>query len=245
MPMLKRTTILLLALLLPSGAFAISEGIGVSPSSEGPHISVLGVGGYNSTWNAFGGLALRGEFPVNAHFTALADAELVSSGVATLRVAARPSFALGPGQLFLDTSVFGRFLGSGSPSSTAEFVTAISAGYKLRYLDAQLGFFSRTMCDLGPDPGLDFVGEPFNLLYRLSFNIMAPDSPWNVGGGVSNFTPYEYERMWQPLFFVNGHYRVSDRLDAVGTLYIKPTGIFHQVASLYGVTLRAGITYSF
>lgn len=203
-----------------------------------------GIYGYNQTYRSHAGLSLSGFQPVNSGFEAEEYMELAGPGVFSFSATARPKFALPAGEIFLDGTAFYR---SFSSYRSAEFVAAGSVGYRMDYVSAQFGMFSRTMMDMDRKvhDNENFVSEPFNLLYRVSFQLRPYSSVWNVGGGFSNYTGYEYERMWQPLFFLNGSYRFNEHLRLDAEVLCKPTGMFHLVASFYGVRSSVGLSYIF
>ncbi len=207
-------------------------------------LSGAGIFGYNQTYRGYAGLSLSGFQPVNGGFEAEEYVEIAGSGVFSFSATARPKFALPVGEIFLDGTAFYRSLSS---YRSAEFIAAGSVGYRMDYVSAQFGLFSRTMIDMDrkAHSNENFVSEPFNLLYRVSFQLRPSSSVWNVGGGFSNYTGYDYERMWQPLFFLNGSYRFNEHLRLNAEVLCKPTGMFHLVASFYGVRSSVGLSYIF
>lgn len=207
-------------------------------------VSAYGVYGYNGTWKNFGGADIKGFMPVNFHYEMDASFEILSSGVFSASVTARPKFPLSVGELFVDGSLFYRNL---YKYRASEFVSAVSVGYRMDYVSAQVGLFSRTMInnDRASQDNEAYVGEPFNLLYRVSFKVRPAFCVWNVGGGITDYNDFEYERMWEPLFFIDGHYDINDNLRLLAEVYVKPTGMFHLVASFYGITVKAGLSYRF
>ena len=229
----------ILALLLSCAAVSAQE-----YGRDRYELSGSGIYGYNQTYRTYAGLSLSGFQPVDSRFETEESLEIAGPGVFSFSASARPKFALPVGEIFLDGTAFFR---SFSAYRMAEFITAGSIGYRMEYVSAQFGMFSRTMMDLDRKvhDNENFVSEPFNLLYRISFQVRPSKSAWNVGGGFSNYTWYDYERMWQPLFFVNGHYRFNEHLRLNAEVMLKPTGMFHLVASLYGVRSSVGLTYIF
>ena len=209
------------------------------PCSDGYELSFDASYGYNISWNHYGGAGLSGYLPVHRYFEAEAYVQYMSAGDFTASVYARPKYALPVGELFLDAGLCCRVLHS---YRTSDLCAALSLGYRMEHVNAQVGIFTRRMYDMnGGDPQVEAV----NLLYRVAFDVRPSASVWNLGGGVSNFTEFEYERAWQPLFFVGGYYRINSRLRARATVYIKPTGIFHLSAGFYGIRTSLGVTYLF
>lgn len=207
-------------------------------------ISASGIYGYNSTDAGYGGLSLSAFLPMTDAFSVDAHVDCVSAGRCATTVTCTPVFPLSLGELFIDGTAHFRSLCS---DRFSEFVSAASLGYRMDWLSVQFGMFSRTMIDMDRkmhDNG-NFVSEPFNLMYRVAFNLRPASSKWNISGGGSNYTVYEYERMWQPYFFLDGRYRISDVLTVNANVTVKPTGMFHLVASFYGIRSSLGLSYTF
>lgn len=236
--MKKHLTILFALLLLCTSVSAQEYG------RDRYELSGAGIYGYNRTFSGYAGLSISGFQPVNGGFEAEEYVEVAGPGVFSFSATARPKFALPVGEIFLDGTAFYRSLSS---YRSAEFIAAGSVGYRMNYVSAQFGMFSRTMMDMDRKAhgNENFVSEPFNLLYRVSFQLRPSSSVWNVGGGFSDYSEYEYERMWQPLFFVNGCYRLNEHLRLNAEVSVKPTGMFHLVASFYGVRSSVGLSYIF
>lgn len=236
--MLKRVVIFFSLVLLCADAFAQRCG------GQRYEISSSGIYGYNTTDAGYGGMSLSAFLPITRAFTSDVSFECVSAGRLAASVTLTPVFPLPAGELFIDGTAHFRSLYSDRAS---EFVSAASLGYRMDWFSVQFGMFSRTFIDMDRkqhDNG-NFVSEPFNLLYRLSFNVRPSSSRWNAGGGFSNYTSYEYERMWQPYFFIGGLYRISDNLCINAEVTVKPAGMFHLVASFYGIRSSVGLSYAF
>ena len=220
---------------------------GILNASSGYSISLMGVYGWNETWKSHGGVDVIGYFPINSHFEATASAECLSAGAFSTTLVARPKFILPVGEIFLDGSLHYRHF---SRYRTADFDIAASAGYRMDYVSAQFGLISHTSLDYEyssevSSSGSRNVSEPFNLLYRVAFNVRPASSVWNAGCGVANFTDFEYERTWEPMFFLHGSYNVSNRLSVLFRGDLKPSGAFHLNAHFWGIAARAGIKYTF
>ena len=236
--MLKRTVIFFSLVLLCADALAQTCG------KDRYVISSSGIYGYNTTDSGYGGMSVSAFLPLTGAFKAGASLECVSAGRMAATVTLTPVFPLPAGELFVDGTAHFRWLYSDRAS---EFVSAASLGYRMDWFSVQFGMFSRTFIDMDRKQhgNGNFVSEPFNLLYRLSFNVRPSTSRWNAGGGVSNYTLYEFERMWQPYIFVGGLYRISDSLSVNAEVTVKPTGMFHLVASFYGIRSSVGLSYAF
>ena len=218
----------------------------VSAQDKCPAVFALdlsGIYGYNSTIPGYAGAAAAASLSLSS-FAAEAYMEVLGAGSFVSSLTATPVFPLRTGELFIDGTAHFRSLYS---DRVSEFVSAASFGYRMDWFSVQAGLFSRTIIDMDRKihDNANFVPEPFNLLYKVTFHIRPSSSVWNAGGGVSNYSDYEYERMWQPLFFIDGYYRISESLNLKAEVTVKPTGMFHLVASFYGIRSSLGLSYAF
>ncbi len=199
--------------------------------------------GYNTSWKNYGGFDVRGFFPMAEHFEMTANAEILTAGVFSSSITARPKFKLPVGEIFIDGTANFRNL---YKFDASELVFAASAGYRMNYVSVQAGLSCKGMFGAGGMAENSSIWEtPLNLVYRVAFRVRPLECRWNVGGGISNYDEYEYERMWQPMFFINGHYDLNDKFSLLACVRIKPTGTFQQIASFYGIDTRMGVSYKF
>lgn len=230
---MKKTLVLLTALLQCLTSFAWE------PCSSGYEIGIDAVYGHNTTWKHYGGAGLSAYLPFHRCFEAEIRTQYMSAGDFTTSLSARPKYALPVGELFLDAGACCRML---HKYWSNDLCAALSVGYRMDYVNAQLGLFTRWMKDMD---GGGSQNEAVNILYRISFRVRPASSVWNLGGGASNFTEFEYERPWQPIFFIDGYYGISAHLRVKAAVHIKPTGIFHLTAGYYGIRTALGLTYIF
>jgi len=219
-------------------------------------LSVLGEYGFNTTWQHYGGAELKAFMPVNDNVELTLVGEALSSNVYTAGFTARPKMALPVGEMFIDASILYRAV---QRNRTHDFVGAGSVGYRMDYVSLQVGCFYRAMVNYGrPWHSEDeYVCEPFNLLYRVSANVRPLCSRWNLYFGMADFDDTQYERMWQPLFFLGGYYdfrpksnfeyeyNAASHFRLLAELTVKPTGMFHLDASFYGTYAKFGFAYKF
>ena len=213
-------------------------------ASERYSVSLMGLYGYNETWRGYDGISVTGFLPLSSHFEATAAAEAHSPGVYAVTATARPKWQLATGELFIDASLHNR---SFSTYCISEFNIAASAGYRFEYASIQIGatshfIFNRERNDSGHS---EHIVEPLNLLYRAALYIRPTTSRWNAGVGLANYTDFEYERTWEPMYFLNGHFDITEHFTVLCRFDLKPAGTFHQVAEFWGVAARAGVKYSF
>ncbi|MDO5321106.1 MAG: hypothetical protein Q4F39_01800 [Bacteroidia bacterium] len=207
------------------------------------NVSLMGMYGWNETWQSHGGVDVTGYLPVSRHFEATAAMEVHGPKTFAVTATARPKFKLPVGELFIDGSVHYRALAS---YGISDFNLAASVGWRIDYVSVQLGVTSHFTHDLEKGTGRsEDISEPLNLLYRVSFNVRPATSRWNAGGGIANYTDFEYERTWEPMYFLDGHYDVNDRFSVLCRFDLKPAGAFHLTAGFWGASARAGVRYSF
>lgn len=255
MPIKRLTFIVLLGLIVLGAQAANNERL--THAKGRPYsLSVLAGYSYNRTWqHQFDG-EIRAFMPVNDNVEIFANLGAYSSNVYAGTLTFRPKMAVPVGELFADATIN---YTAAVRNSTHDVVGALSVGYKMDYFQAQVGCFARTIAPFERNwsSNESFVTEPFNLLYRLSFNVRPLCERWNIFFGMSNFSELQYERMWQPLFFATAYYdfppannfeysyRAASHFRLLWEVMVKPTGMFHLNASFYGAQARFGFAYKF
>lgn len=207
-------------------------------------ISVLGVFDYSRTFMNQGGFDLVGHMPFNAYIEADAGFEFVGPKTLAGTFVLRPKLPLTVGELFLDTSIHLRSFNS---FGIGTFSMAASFGYRMDYVSVQAGVQRLLIHDLQNsswNTGTDIV-EPINPILKLAFNLRPATSTWNISLGAGNFTLYQYERIYYPIFFLGGHYDFTDHMTVLAEMNFKPSGIFNYNAHFNGLSVHAGLTYSF
>lgn len=234
---IKWLTLVLASLL---GALPMAAGIPCKTAgSDSCELALLGVGGQNRTWAGYGGGALQLSLPVCKNLDIHSGLQGLSSGVMTGLLHVQPVFPSKKGELFADvTGYYGGFYKYG----INEWLTAGSVGWRNDHLSAQLGLSVRWILDSG---STDKVVEPVDPFYRIAYRLKADNAPWNLTGGVANYSRYQVERAMEPVFFLEGYYHLWERLSLIGELNIKPTGMFHLTASWYGFSAGVGLSYRF
>lgn len=219
-------------------------------------LTVLGDYGYNTTWGHYGGGELRAFLPFNDNVEMFINTGAFSSNTYAGSLTIRPKVAVPVGEFFADATFA---YTSSVRANTHDFVGALSLGYRMDYLNFQVGCFSRTLAPFQRtwNSNEEYVNEPFNLLYRLSINVRPLCERWNLYFGMANFNELEYERMWQPLFFLGAYYdfppsnnfeykySAASHFRILAEVMVKPAGMFHLDASFYGCKAKFGFAYKF
>ena len=207
-------------------------------------ISVQAVGGYSNTRLFYGGMDMKGALHIN-NIDLNLNVEALSRSTFSFGLTASPHLKLNDKlMLFADGTLHTRLF---PDYRTYEFVYAFSLGLKMRHLSAQVGLFSRAIDDMDRQwhDTDNFIAEPFNLLYRVMLSLMGFDNSWDIFVCVSDFNEFEYERMWEPIMSLGTKYDINNKMSVVAETSLKPSGMFHLVASFYSVWMKAGITYKF
>ncbi len=203
-------------------------------------VSADGVFRTNSLKQSFAGLDLGASIPIGEYFTAEAAAEILIPGIYAVSATARPGFTVGGGRFFLDGSILHRSL---KEYETSQLAGALSAGYKRQYFSIQFGAYAMKVYDRSE--ARDNLSATIDFLYRGSACIKSSESKWNLGVAVSNYTPYEIEHMWSPIFFLFGHFDLSDRVSLQGELEFRHIGMLSMQGGIYAFGAHAGVSYYF
>ena len=239
-------------------AAALSVAIVISSrAADKPYsLSVLGTYGYNTTWQHYGGGELKAYMPLNPNVELEAAFEGGSSNVYTLSATLRPKFALPVGEMFVDASVLYRAV---QRDGIHNGVGALSLGYRMDYVSVQVGCYSQLWAEYGRtwNSENEYVIDALDVLYRVSVNVRPLCERWNIYFGFSDYTETEYERMWQPIFFLGAYYdfpptsnfeyeyNAASHFRLLAEVMCKPTGMFHLTASFYGAKVKVGFAYKF
>lgn len=208
------------------------------------NLSFLPEYGYNRTWGSMANFNLKALLPLNPYFEADARVQLSTANVYTAHLVLRPKFTLPAGELFIDGGLYYR---AAVRSNQWNFVGAVSLGYRMDYISAQVGFYSRVMDSYRREWHSEtaYNCEPFNLLYRLQVWARPQRENWNISLAITNVDDFQYERMWAPFFQLEGRYDINDHWRINVETELKLAGMFHLNAEFYSAYARAGFTYRF
>ena len=239
----------LLAFCLPTIVYSQTDG-SATPAKEnagqGLQYSLSLHTGYahNLIYGSFANFDVDAYMPINPYFEM--EANLRASTVNNYVIGAqlRPKFALPKGELYLEDRLMANFL---LRDQVNEFIHALSLGYRMQYVDVQLGFFSRAIVPMPYERNSNnaIVSEPFKLLYRIEAFVRPTTSCWNIAAAISNVDDYMMERPWSPMLYVRGWYDVNEhwRVQLAGKY--KNAGMFHMNAHYFASEVRVGGMYRF
>lgn len=200
--------------------------------------------GHNLTYGSFANVDVNAYMPINRYFEAEANVRMSTANVYSLGLQVRPKFALPVGELFLEDRLLGRFV---TRDQVNEFMHAISVGYRMQYVNVQLGLFSRVIVPLPYELNSDnaYIVEPFNLLYRVEAFVRPHSSCWNISLAISNVDKQMMERAWNPMLYVGGWYDVDKHWRVRLSGKYKNAGMFHMNAHYYAAEVQVGAEYRF
>ncbi len=199
---------------------------------------------HNLTYGSYANFDLDAYMPINQHFDMQASVRTSTADFTTTGVQLRPKFILPVGELYLEDRLMLRFM---ARDSFCDFVHAFSVGYKMQYVNVQVGMSNRIITPLPYVSRSEdaMVLEPFDLVYRVEAFVRPQTSPWNISLCISNMDNYQVERMWQPMFHLGGWYDVTKNWRVRLSGKYKMAGMFHLNAHYYGAEVRAGVEYRF
>ena len=117
--------------------------------------------GHNLTYGSFANFDLGAYMPLNTHFEMQANVRMSTANTYAVGVQMRPKFALPVGEMYIEDRLLTSFI---QREQFLDFVHALSVGYRMQYVNVQLGMTNRVM--LPPtyelSAGDTFVCEPFD-----------------------------------------------------------------------------------
>lgn len=200
--------------------------------------------GHNLTYGSHANFDVDAYLSINQHFELDAHLRASTANNYVFGAQMRPKFALPQGELYIEDRLQAHLV---SRDHVNEFVHAISLGYRMQYVDVQLGLFSRLIVPMPYDRNSDnaYIAEPFNLIYRVEAFVRPETSCWNIGIAIANMDAYLFERPWNPMLYLRGWYDVNEHWRVhLGGKY-KNAGMFHMNAHYYASEVRVGAEYMF
>ena len=223
---------------------ALSAVAQVQPGDSQYSVSLHAGYGHNLTYGSYANFDLDAYMPINQHFDMQANVRTSTANFHAMGVQLRPKFILPIGELYIEDRLLMRFV---SRDSFRDFVHALSVGYKMQYVNVQVGMATRIITPL---PYInrsedEMILEPFDAVYRVEAFVRPQTSTWNISLCLSNMDNYQVERMWQPMFYLGGWYDITKHWRVRLSGKYKLAGMFHLNAHYYGAEVRAGVEYRF
>ena len=216
----------------------------VQPGDTTYSVSLHAGYGHNLTYGSMANFDIDAYLPINKHFDMQASVRTSTANFYTAGVQIRPKFVLPVGELYLEDRLMMRWV---NRDSFRDFVHAFSVGYKMQYVNVQVGMSNRIITPLPYTKRSEdeMILEPFDAVYRVEAFVRPQTSPWNISLCLSNMDNYQVERMWQPMFYLGGWYDINEHWRVRLSGKMKLAGMFHLNAHYYGAELRAGAEYRF
>ena len=216
----------------------------VQPGNTQYAVSLHAGYGHNLTYGSHANFDIDAYLPINKHFDMQASVRTSTANFYTAGVQLRPKFVLPVGELYLEDRLMMRWV---NRDSFRDFVHAFSVGYKMQYVNVQVGMSNRIITPLPYTNRSEdeMILEPFDAVYRVEAFVRPQTSPWNISLCLSNMDNYQVERMWQPMFYLGGWYDINEHWWVRLSGKMKLAGMFHLNAHYYGAELRAGAEYQF
>lgn len=217
-------------------------------------VGVSGAGGWNSAWGGYGGADVLASVRCNSKLDCAVALEGLSANVWTVGATVQPRIDFGKGSLVFGVTLLDKVV---ARNRMSDFSAALRVGWKMKHFNIHLGYSFRMFDPFAnsaseshiatvssPSAGAVAI-ESANLIYRLQLNVMGDSASWDIFGGITDYTPFEIERMWSPILYLGGRLDIN-RLISIGCVAeYKAAGIFHQAAASSGVVCRAGMIFSF
>jgi hypothetical protein len=214
----------------------------VQPGDTTYSVSLHAGYGHNLTYGSFASFDIDAYMPINPYFEMQANIRTSTANFYTIGVQLRPKFALQKGELYIEDRLMARFI---ARDQVDELLHAISIGYRMQYIDVQLGVINRVIIPLPYERNtLDkYIVEPFQLLYRVEGFVRPLTSPWNIAIAISNADNYMIERPWVPMLYLGGWYDIDEHWRIRLSGKYKNAGMFHMNAHYYAAEVCVGAEY--
>lgn len=199
---------------------------------------------HNLTYGSYANFDIDAYMPVVQYFEMQSNVRLSTANTYAIGVQLRPKFTLPVGEIYLEDRLLMNII---KRYEYSDFVQSLSAGYRMQYVDVQVGMSTRVIIPMPYEyfTGDELICEPFDLIYRVEAFVRPKTSPWNISLSVANIDNYQVERMWQPMFYLGGWYDINEHWRVSLSGKMKLAGMFHLNAHYYGAELRAGVEYQF
>ncbi len=198
---------------------------------------------YNHSSGHHGALAVSGMFPVNEYFELRAGLNAATENAYAVDGRAVVNFPVRTGKLMLENRINYHAV---ARNLTHHLSAGISLGYRTDHLRTTLGGYSRLygpMNDSGHTGNIDYLTEPFNLLWSVEGRLRRDSDFWNIGLRLSNFDDFQIERSNQPIVTLTAECKPADSIRFFAEAFCKPAGVFHMAANHFGSGVRFGISY--
>ena len=85
--------------------------------------------------------------------------------------------------------------------------------------------------------------ENWNMMYLLGYNLYPADNLWNIGIAITNIDHFIINQETNPMFFLQGKYKVSLPLTIYFESWYKSAGTLNISANYFGFLFRTGLIW--
>ena len=204
--------------------------------------------GYNDVWGHHANFNISAKVPIHKHFDLSTGLQLSTANVYNWNTELVTKFLLTRAhqrELYIKS----RFLFRGIQRADAyDFNLAFGLGYRRDYVDFMAGTNIRMMDEIRRkvDKNMnEMIAETFYFIYGLEVFVRPMDCNWNLSARISNFTDYQIERMYNPMFSIAGYYAPAEHWRIDARILCKPVGMFNMTASFFDAHGVVGFSYTF
>lgn len=201
-------------------------------------VSLMGGYRYSKTMGHTGEAAVLCTLPVHRNVELQGGVLLSGYNQYAVALDVRPKLPLPVGELFWDVDLRYRAL---AYAHQHDLVGAVAMGYRMDYVSAKVGFYSRQMRHAQGG----HVNELVNVLYQLAVYVRPQSSSWNIKLGIDNQDDFQFERFWSPMGRMGGWVDVTPRWRIVMDAYLRLAGVMHMHAEPEAVGARVGCMVRF
>ena len=201
-----------------------------------------GLAGNNLTEGNIVGIEMLGEYGVTTSWSAGAGLQSYGDGNFAFTLTSTNRLPGDWSGLFASWRLLGRVFPQWDAGMIA---TMVEAGMDGKHWCVALGFtniISGPAQMLNFSQGVDYLTEPFNLMYKVGYHTGVGKRSV-LSGRVSNYDDFLVEVAYQPLFTVAWNYVLNDRLSMDCRLRVHPTGLLSLSANYYEIMLIVGVKW--
>lgn len=244
----KRIIVLFLSCISAMLVMAQQDSAQVIKAGEHTRLKFQSEYGFNDVWGHHGNFDVEAMIPLNRHFDLTTGVQFSTANVYSIHVEAQPKFIITEAhhrELYIDIDAIYRAV---QRARTHDFTWALGIGYRRDYVDVEIGMFIRTMDAMQrkvDNNRNEMLVEGLAAIYALEVSCRPKESNWNLGLRMANFTEYQTEHMWNPVFSLSGRYDPVEHWRINARVYLKPAGMFSMTGSFFDVHALVGFSYTF
>jgi len=87
------------------------------------------------------------------------------------------------------------------------------------------------------------IYEPFNFMYLFKYHVNEENAKWDFSPAITNIDDFTVFQETNPMFYLEGTYKFSEKIDFYSQFWLKKGGMVHASANFFGCCLRFGIVW--